>query len=358
MDRNHYAFELFKVEPEVTTTEADRLPRQVVTDTLNHPLRRDNQKSHEELAKFYKPSQELCTAINVSIFTGRPLLLTGEPGTGKTQAAYYICHKLNSKVFRFQAKSDSTHRDLIYDFDWVRYLNESKLARDNAGTTAAADSITNQAPNLKKACLDLNELCQAVKYAKDQEGPCTPGVLLIDEIDKAPRDFPNDLLAELDEMKFTIKELPKPIECEPQHRPITVITSNDERRLPDAFLRRCIYHHIVIDEKHLIDIATARHNSNSANGRNANNRTEKRFGSEFIENAAKAFCDLRDILPGKPPATDEFLLWLEVLWVRFGIKKEQDYLMEQVKGRVWRKLSLLDAVILKSKEQIEAFGRL
>ncbi len=238
--------------------------------------------SFAEDAKFFVPGEELETAINTAIAVGEPLLITGEPGTGKTQAAYYAARNLGIEpVIHFQVKSDSTARDLLYHFDAVRYFHDSNLRKD--------------VQHLNKA--DYVEK-RALWMAMDSE---IPRILLIDEIDKAPRDFPNDLLHELDKMEFTIAETEELICTGKEKRPMVFITTNSERRLPEPFLRRCVYHHIEFDDT-ILERAVEKRKNEYGN-----------LSNDFIKMAMQRFLALRDRTLRKRPPTGEFLVWLRVL---------------------------------------------
>lgn len=207
------------------------------------PPRTDPFKAKRALAGTYIPG-DLVAAVDVALTLGRPLLLTGEPGSGKTLAAYWIANKLGlldeQHFHEFPVKSDSRARDLCYDFDAVTWFRESQIKGE------AVDKVKFITPRgLGKA------------FGWTTGDVDLPHVVLIDEIDKAPRDFPNDLLLELDEMRFKIVETDSTI-GPPSRRPIIVITSNSERRLPDPFLRRCITHTIDIPPKVVFDILTSR----------------------------------------------------------------------------------------------------
>lgn len=182
---------------------------------------------------FYVADAALRDAINVAISTGRPLLLTGEPGTGKSSAATWIAGRLGLDLLRFQVKSTTRAQDLLYDFNAIDYFRAAQIA----ATTHS------EAPE-KGQFVTEGALWKALK-AVDR-----PAVLLIDEVDKAPRDFPNDLLFEIDNMEFRCSERGDELigTSRPELRPIVVITSNSERRLPEPFLRRCVFHHIELDE--------------------------------------------------------------------------------------------------------------
>jgi MoxR-like ATPase len=232
-------------------------------------------------AKLFISGEELDTAINTSIAVGEPLLITGEPGTGKTQTAYYAAFKLGVEpVLHFQVKSDTTARDLLYHFDAVQYFHDAAIKSKN---------------KLNKAdYIEERPLWEAMKSDH-------PRVLLIDEIDKASRDFPNDLLHELDKMEFTITETEQLISSSLSMRPMVFITSNSERRLPEPFLRRCVYHHIEFDSRVL--------------EKAIQNRMHEFTGlsDDFIQMALERFLTLRSKALRKVPATGEFLVWLRVL---------------------------------------------
>lgn len=235
-----------------------------------------------EDSKFFVPGHELETAINTAIAVGEPLLITGEPGTGKTQAAYYAAYNLGIEpVIHFQVKSDSTAKDLLYHFDAVRYFHDANLRKETQ-QLSKADYVEKRA------------LWQAI----DSE---IPRILLIDEIDKAPRDFPNDLLHELDKMEFTVAETEKLISAGKEKRPMVFITTNSERRLPEPFLRRCVYHHIEFDDT-ILERAVEKRKNEYGN-----------LSKDFIKMAMQRFLALRDKTLRKQPSTGEFLVWLRVL---------------------------------------------
>ncbi len=250
-------------------------------------------------ARKFVPGDQLETAINTAIAVGEPLLITGEPGTGKTQAAYYAAYKLDVEpVIHFQVKSDSAARDLLYSFDTVRYFHDAHLQnirRQPPGSVTSQDGETSLD---KKDYVERRALWNAFDKARETG---TPTVLLIDEIDKAPRDFPNDLLLELDKMQFTVAETSELVSAPTRLRPIVFITSNSERRLPEPFLRRCVYHNIRFDDS-IVELAVA------------SRRDE--FGEldeDFIKMAVQRFLALRDRNLRKRPATGELILWLRVL---------------------------------------------
>jgi MoxR-like ATPase len=169
----------------------------------------------------YILSDALRDIVNAAIVLQRPLLLKGEPGTGKTELAQVIAEDLGLRLIRWNIKSTSKASDGLYVYDTVQRLNDSRF-HDK----------------------DVSDIRQYIKLGKLGEALCSPEqvVLLIDEIDKADLEFPNDLLYELDQMSFDIVETGEHFRA--RHRPIVVITSNSEKELPDAFLRRCLFHYI------------------------------------------------------------------------------------------------------------------
>ncbi|MEF8724914.1 MAG: MoxR family ATPase [Candidatus Accumulibacter delftensis] len=253
--------------------------------------------NHSQAALLYRPSDELLLALNMALHTGSPLLLTGEPGTGKTQAAAFVSAYFGIPIFKFLVKSTSTAQDLMYEFDAVGYLHWAQSARRKP---AAQQGIGEAAAVVRQGFLHKRALWQA--YETDGDA-----VVLIDEIDKASRDFPNDLLHELDQYTF-----PHPfdqglaIAPVSGRRPVVIVTSNDERRLPDAFLRRCIFHRIELTEQ-LVKAAVE--SMAGADGSGFPN-----LDAATRDAARRRFWQLRE-LPGldKKPSTAELLTWLSIL---------------------------------------------
>jgi len=289
-------------------------------------------------AERFAPGNELEVAINTAIAVGEPLLITGEPGTGKTQAAYYAAYKLGlGDVLHFQVKSTSSAADLLYEFDTVRYFHDASVSSTVTRTSLGKIYSAADLPD-KKEYVEKRDLWLAFESE-------TPRVLLIDEIDKAPRDFPNDLLFELDQMQFKVPETQQVIPPEPNkaNTPIVFITSNSERRLPEPFLRRCVYHHIYFSEE-LLGLAVQ------------NRRDEyEHLSDDFLKLAISKFLWLREQRLNKTPSTAEFLVWLRVLAYHSKVDslgwKQMLHDIEVESGAIPHA-----SVLLKNEQDLEALG--
>ncbi len=233
----------------------------------------------------YLPSPELVNAVNLAIFLQRPLLLKGEPGCGKTRLAQTVAHELELPYEAWYIKSTTRARDGLYTYDAVGRLHDAQLTRRGKQSRSKVDDLNNY---IKKGAL-----------GRAFENPHRT-VVLIDEIDKADIDFPNDLLRELDEQRFTIEETGEEIKA--NYPPIVFVTSNDEKDLPDAFLRRCLFYYIEFPYAQLTNIVQA-HFSES--------------DTDLVEAAVKRFIELRRKMEkgksGKKASTSELLDWFAVL---------------------------------------------
>lgn len=227
----------------------------------------------------YVATEDLKVAVNAAVALERPLLVKGEPGTGKTMLAIEIAKALGAPLLEWHVKSTTKAQQGLYEYDAVARLRDSQLG------DARVHDISNY--------ILKGKLWEAF------ETPTRP-VLLIDEIDKADIEFPNDLLLELDRMEFHVYETQETIAA--KVRPIVIITSNNEKELPDAFLRRCFFHYIRFPEEDVMRKIIEVHHP----------KIQKRLVSE----ALNVFYDLREV-PGlkKKPTTSELLDWLKLLMV-------------------------------------------
>ena len=246
----------------------------------------------------YIADEGLKDACNVALLLNQPLLLTGEPGTGKTQFAFSLAWELDFQPpLKFETKSNSTARDLFYIYDALKRFQD---IQSQVQSTQPLNYLKYQALGLAILQANHPEDVQDLLPDEFQAFEKRRSVVLIDEIDKAPRDFPNDLLNELDQMYFRIPELGNvTIKADPDLQPIVIITSNSEKDLPDAFLRRCIYYHIPFPERErLSDIVANRLGIHAGTS------------SEFLQDALDLFYQLRKSGLRKKPATAELLGWL------------------------------------------------
>ncbi|MGI5971788.1 MAG: AAA family ATPase [Oscillospiraceae bacterium] len=225
----------------------------------------------------YIASEELMQSVNIAIALQKPLLIKGEPGTGKTMLAEAIAKSLGKQLIVWNIKSTTKASDGLYVYDTVRRLYDSQFGGEGV------DDI--------RKYIDLGKLGQA--FSSEEQV-----VLLIDEIDKADPEFPNDLLWELDRMEFFIPETGETIKA--KHRPIVIITSNAEKDLPDAFLRRCIFHYIEFPGPELMRRIVNSHFEN--------------LDQELLTQAIEALYRIREVRGiQKKPSTSELIDWLQAL---------------------------------------------
>ncbi len=286
----------------------------------------------------YLPEKGLVDAVNVALLLGQPLLLSGEPGTGKTQLAYSLAYQLGLEPpLKFETKSTSTARDLFYFYDALSHFRA--IQTQPAGTVI--DPLKYFTFNALGTAILLTQPAEQIQpflpLAETNYREPRRSIVLIDEIDKAPRDFPNDILNEVENLYFRIPELEnRLIQAGPQFSPILVLTSNSEKHLPDAFLRRCIYYHISFpDRERLVKIVETRLGENL------------KQGSPFLNDALDIFAQLRQASLRKKPATAELLNWLQVL--RDMFKEEENPLATRPADRVKETLSSL----VKTREDQE-----
>ena len=318
--------------------------QQYTGDRRNGTLRErgDSLRHWDEPPSLRDPSQflaskELRAAVNVALVLQQPLLLTGAPGTGKTEAAGSVAWELGLPLFPFRAKTTSTATDLFYRYDAMRHFHASRFdpqARMDAQPFLEAEALGKAILLTRPEQTDPSRVDPLLPKELRGQDP-QQSVVLIDEIDKAPRDFPNDLLEELRLRKFRIAETGEEFEARKGWWPVVIITSNAETNLPDAFLRRCVFHFLEPpDAGTLLDIV------------------ESRLGIEpgyeaMLKHAVEWFVETRD-RGGfqKPPGTSELLDWAQLL------KDQQIDIRNLQPGQA--EIVLLSAGLLaKTKEDLE-----
>ena len=264
----------------------------------------------------YVATDDLKLAVNAAITLQRPLLIKGEPGTGKTMLAEEVAKGLNMPLMQWHIKSTTKAQQGLYEYDAVSRLRDSQLG------DARVKDIHNY--------IIQGVLWQAFTADK-------PVVLLIDEIDKADIEFPNDLLRELDRMEFYVYETRELIKA--RHRPVVMITSNNEKELPDAFLRRCFFHYIKFPDKETMQRIVDVHYPN--------------LKKDLLKDAMESFFQIRD-LPGlkKKPSTSELLDWLKLL-VAEDIPPEA---LRSTDSKVV--IPPLHGALLKNEQDVHLFERL
>ena len=225
----------------------------------------------------YVASQDLMTTVNIAVTLQKPLLIKGEPGTGKTMLAQAVAEALGKKLIIWNVKSTTKAQDGLYVYDVVQRLYDSQFG--NAGVDDIAKYIK------------LGKLGEA--FSSDEQV-----VLLIDEVDKADLEFPNDLLWELDQMEFYIPETKETIKA--KQRPIVIITSNAEKELPDAFLRRCVFHYIEFPDQEQMEAILRVH--------------FEKLDERLVQQALATFYWIRELRGiEKKPSTSELVDWIRAL---------------------------------------------
>src|SRR5512137_45905 len=257
----------------------------------------------------YIASKPLMEIVNVSIALGKPLVIKGEPGTGKTLLAHSIQKALNKKLLIWNIKSTTKAKDGLYVYDTVQRLNDARFKDEDISDI--------------RQYIKMGKLGQAFKSDEQL-------ILLIDEIDKADVEFPNDLLNELDEMSFHIHELDEEVRA--KHRPIVVITSNSEKELPDAFLRRCVFYYIEFPDEEMMERIIRVHYPD--------------IQEKLVRECIKRFYWIRQV-DGlrKKPSTSELLDWIKALAMG-GVNVD----------RIASELPFL-GTLLKTEQDTEKVGR-
>ncbi|MBY6046993.1 AAA family ATPase [Vannielia litorea] len=263
----------------------------------------------------YVATEDLTVAVNAAVALERPLLVKGEPGTGKTELARQVSAALGLPMIEWHIKSTTRAQQGLYEYDAVSRLRDSQLGDER-----------------------VHDVANYIKPGKLWEAFSAPGrvVLLIDEIDKADIEFPNDLLQELDRMEFHVYETGQTVKAE--NRPIVIITSNNEKELPDAFLRRCFFHFIRFPEMETLKQIVEVHHPG--------------IKADLLTTALTQFYEIRD-QPGlkKKPSTSEVLDWLKLLLA-------EDLSPEDLKRDGANALPKLHGALLKNEQDVHLFERL
>ena len=269
-----------------------------------------------EGTKSYISTEDLSMAVNAAITLERPLLIKGEPGTGKTMLALEVAESLGLPLYEWNIKSTTKAQQGLYEYDAVTRLRDSQLGDERV------KDISNY--------IEKGKLWEAFVSGER-------AVLLIDEIDKADIEFPNDLLQEIDRMEFYVYETKETVKA--IHRPIVIITSNNEKELPDAFLRRCFFHYISFpDRETMQDIVKVHH---------------PKIKQKLVKEALDIFFDVRKV-PGlkKKPSTSELVDWLKLLM-------SDDLPDEILKNRdATKAIPPLYGALIKNEQDVQLFEQL
>ena len=264
----------------------------------------------------YVATDDLRIAVNAAVALERPLLVKGEPGTGKTELAFQVADAMKAPLITWHVKSTTKAIQGLYEYDAVTRLRDSQLGEERVK--------------------DVKNYIKKGKMWEAFESKTRP-VLLIDEIDKADIEFPNDLLLELDRMEFHVHETGETIQA--QKRPIVIITSNNEKELPDAFLRRCFFHYIRFPDAATMSAIVEVHFPG--------------IKQRLVAEALRVFFEVRDA-PGlkKKPSTSELLDWLKLLL-------NEDFTPEMLRERDPKKLiPPMHGALLKNEQDVHLFERL
>ncbi len=288
----------------------------------------------------YLAEDGLRDAANVALALGLPLLITGEPGTGKTEFAHSLAWELGvGPPLVFQTKSTSSHNDLFYRYDALRHFQDVQIRKVDAPI---------------HTYLNYGPLGQAILWAAERKDDSLPepyrqqpqrrSVVLVDEIDKAPRDLPNDVLNEIESMSFEVREISHTFKATQAYRPILILTSNLERDLPEAFRRRCAFYHISFPasdsrgEARLKSIIRRRLPKS------------EQYTPEMLSNAVRVFLSIRELPLEKKPSTAEMINWIDLLQrIALDVKNGKE-----LEGNQHDILAASFAVLAKSNDDLRA----
>jgi len=309
---------MFVLSPLQSSKRLPMLP--VSTPDLSPPMPRNYKFMSDSLKRFngsdtYVAADDLKIAVNAAIALERPLLVKGEPGTGKTELAIQIAQSLGLRLMEWHIKSTTKAQQGLYEYDAVSRLRDSQLGEERVHDV--------------KNYIKKGKLWEAFEAGEKV-------VLLIDEIDKADIEFPNDLLQELDKMEFYVYETDETIKA--VNRPIVIITSNNEKELPDAFLRRCFFHYIAFPEADVLEQIVEVHYPG--------------IKQRLVREALTQFYEIRET-PGlkKKPSTSEALDWIKLL-------VSDDVDPATLRGSAKNALPKLHGALLKNEQDVHLFERL